>query len=287
MRKLAITASITQRESRAIEKYLQEINKVSLITPEEEVELAQRIRKGDQVALEKLTKANLRFVVSVAKQYQNRGLPLDDLINEGNLGLIRAAQKFDETKGFKFISYAVWWIRQGIQQALSEQARMVRLPSNKIEDLNKINQAFYELEQKYEREPTAEELSELLELNCDDIKKIRELHSRHQSIDAPLGDDDEGYSLSDVLRCDEFEEADSELQNKISLKIELESSLAILKDREKEVVKMYYGLDAQVPLCLEDIGTVLGLTQERVRQIKDKALRRLRTKGSKALKGYL
>lgn len=287
MRKLAITASITQRESRAIEKYLQEINKVELLTPDEEVTLAKLIRKGDSSALERLTKCNLRFVVSVAKQYQNRGLPLDDLINEGNLGLIRAAQKFDETKGFKFISYAVWWIRQSIQQSLSEQARLVRLPSNKIEDLNKINQAFYELEQKYERDPTEEELADILKLDCDEIKKVRRLYGRHQSIDAPMSDSEDGYSLSDVLKCDEIEQADSELINKHSLRIELENSLAILNDREKEVVTLYYGIGNDIPLCLEDIGTVLGLTQERVRQIKDKAIRRLRTRGSKVLKSFL
>ncbi len=287
MRQLKITKSITNRESQSLEKYLQEIGKVDLLSPEEEVDLAKKIRKGDQVALEQLTKANLRFVVSVAKQYQNQGLSLSDLINEGNFGLIKAAQRFDETRGFKFISYAVWWIRQSILQALAEQSRIVRLPLNKVGSLNKINRAFSELEQKYEREPSAEELADQLEISSDEVKTTLGVASRHVSMDAPFisGEDN---SLLDVLEDGGTPETDKALEYHESLRREIERSLNTLTPRQKDVVLLYFGIGEEHPMSLEDIGVEFGLTRERVRQIKDKAISKLRSvKRSKLLKNYL
>ena len=287
MRQLKITKSITNRESQSLEKYLQEIGKVDLLTPEEEVELAKRIKSGDQAALEKLTKANLRFVVSVAKQYQNQGLSLSDLINEGNLGLIKAAQRFDETRGFKFISYAVWWIRQSILQALAEQSRIVRLPLNKVGSLNKINKAFSELEQAYEREPSAEELAEQLEIPTEEVETTLGVAARHVSMDAPFvtGEDN---SLLDVLENGSTGQTDSELDYKQSLRKEIERSLSTLTERQCDVIKLYFGIGVEHPMSLEDIGEKFGLTRERVRQIKDKAINKLRsTSRSKLLRNYL
>jgi RNA polymerase primary sigma factor len=287
MRQLKISKSITNRESQSIEKYLQEIGKVELLTPEEEVELAKRIKKGDQDALEKLTRANLRFVVSVAKQYQNNSLSLNDLINEGNLGLVKAAQRFDETRGFKFISYAVWWIRQSIIQALAEQSRLVRLPLNKVGSLSKINKAFSELEQKYEREPSAEELAQLLDISPDDIESTMQVSSRHVSVDAPFSDGESG-SLMDVLENREADGTDDHLEFQDSLRIECERTLATLTDRERDVIKLFFGIGVAHAMTLQDIGEHLGLTRERVRQIKDKAINKLRTTSrSESLKAYL
>jgi RNA polymerase primary sigma factor len=287
MRQLKITKSITNRESQSLEKYLQEIGKVDLLTPEEEVDLAKRIKQGDQIALEKLTKANLRFVVSVAKQYQNQGLSLSDLINEGNLGLIKAAQRFDETRGFKFISYAVWWIRQSILQALAEQSRIVRLPLNKVGSLNKINKAFSELEQQYEREPSAEELAELLEITTDEVETTLGVAARHVSMDAPFVEGEDN-SLLDVLENSTMPGTDSHLDYADSLRREIERSLGTLTDRQADVIKLYFGIGVEHPLSLEDIGDKFGLTRERVRQIKDKAINKLRaTSRSKLLKTYL
>jgi RNA polymerase primary sigma factor len=287
MRQLKITKSITNRESQSLEKYLQEIGKVDLLTPDDEVDLAQRIRQGDQAALEKLTKANLRFVVSVAKQYQNQGLSLSDLINEGNLGLIKAAQRFDETRGFKFISYAVWWIRQSILQALAEQSRIVRLPLNKVGSLNKINKAFSELEQTYEREPTAEELAEVLELQTSEVETTLGVAARHVSMDAPFVDGEDN-SLLDVLENMNTDKTDSALEYKDSLRNEIERSLSTLSERQKDVIKLYFGIGVEHPMSLEDIGIKFDLTRERVRQIKDKAINKLRTTSrSKLLKAYL
>ncbi len=287
MRQLKITKSITNRESQSLEKYLQEIGKVDLLTPDDEVDLAQRIREGDQIALEKLTKANLRFVVSVAKQYQNQGLSLSDLINEGNLGLIKAAQRFDETRGFKFISYAVWWIRQSILQALAEQSRIVRLPLNKVGSLNKINKAFSELEQTYEREPTAEELAEVLELQTSEVETTLGVAARHVSMDAPFVDGEDN-SLLDVLENKNTDKTDGALEYKDSLRNEIERSLSTLSERQKDVIKLYFGIGVEHPMSLEDIGIKFDLTRERVRQIKDKAINKLRTTSrSKLLKAYL
>jgi RNA polymerase primary sigma factor len=287
MRQLKITKSITNRESQSLEKYLQEIGKVDLLTPEEEVDLAKRIKQGDQIALEKLTKANLRFVVSVAKQYQNQGLSLSDLINEGNLGLIKAAQRFDETRGFKFISYAVWWIRQSILQALAEQSRIVRLPLNKVGSLNKINKAFSELEQTYEREPSAEELAELLEISTDEVETTLGVAARHVSMDAPFVEGEDN-SLLDVLENNSMPGTDQHLDYADSLRREIERSLGTLTDRQCDVIKLYFGIGVEHPMSLEDIGDKFGLTRERVRQIKDKAINKLRaTSRSKLLKGYL
>jgi RNA polymerase primary sigma factor len=286
MRQLKITKSITNRESASLDKYLQEIGKEDLITADMEVILAQRIKAGDQAALEKLTKANLRFVVSVAKQYQNQGLSLPDLINEGNLGLIKAAQRFDETRGFKFISYAVWWIRQSILQALAEQSRIVRLPLNQVGSLNKINKAFSALEQKFEREPSAEELSEVLEIPEEKIADTMRVSGRHVSMDAPFvqGEDN---SLLDVLVNHDSPRADSQLMNE-SLQKEIERSLSTLTERERDVVKLFFGIGMNHGLTLEEIGAKFDLTRERVRQIKEKAIRRLRhTSRSKLLKAYL
>ncbi|MEY3241103.1 MAG: hypothetical protein RIR11_2541 [Bacteroidota bacterium] len=287
MRQLKITKSITNRESQSLEKYLQEIGKVDLLTPEEEVDLAKRIKQGDQIALEKLTKANLRFVVSVAKQYQNQGLSLSDLINEGNLGLIKAAQRFDETRGFKFISYAVWWIRQSILQALAEQSRIVRLPLNKVGSLNKINKAFSELEQQYEREPSAEELADLLEITTDEVETTLGVAARHVSMDAPFVEGEDN-SLLDVLENTAMPGTDQHLEYADSLRREIERSLGTLTDRQADVIKLYFGLGIEHPMSLEDIGDKFGLTRERVRQIKDKAINKLRaTNRSKLLKNYL
>ena len=287
MRQLKITKSITNRESQSLEKYLQEIGKVDLLTPEEEVELAKKIKQGDQISLEKLTKANLRFVVSVAKQYQNQGLSLSDLINEGNLGLIKAAQRFDETRGFKFISYAVWWIRQSILQALAEQSRIVRLPLNKVGSLNKINRAFSELEQEYEREPSAEELAALLEIPTEEVETTLGVAARHVSMDAPFVEG-EYNSLLDVLENDSTPATDASLEYKDSLRREIERALGTLTDKQAEVIKLYFGLGVEHPESLEDIGDKFGLTRERVRQIKDKAINKLRsTTRSKLLKQYL
>ena len=286
MRQLKITKSITNRESQSLEKYLQEIGREGLITAEEEVRLARLIRTGDQNALDKLTKANLRFVVSVAKQYQNQGLSLPDLINEGNLGLIKAAKRFDETRGFKFISYAVWWIRQSILQALAEQSRIVRLPLNQVGSLNKISKAYSKLEQEYEREPSAEELSKLLEIPTEKISDTMRVSGKHVSMDAPFvqGEDN---SLMDVLENADSPRADNLLMNE-SLQKEIDRSLSTLTEREREVVKLFFGIGMQHGLTLEEIGAQFDLTRERVRQIKEKAIRRLRHKSrSKLLKAYL
>ncbi len=285
MRQLKITKSITNRESASLDKYLQEIGKEDLITVEEEVELAQRIRKGDQEALEKLTKANLRFVVSVAKQYQNQGLSLPDLINEGNLGLIKAAEKFDETRGFKFISYAVWWIRQSILQALAEQSRIVRLPLNQVGSLNKINKAFAKFEQEHERTPSPEELAKALDLPKEKVSDTLRVSGRHVSVDAPFADGEDN-SLLDVLVNADSPNADRGLISE-SLGTEVERALATLTDREKDIVKYFFGIGCQ-EMTLEEIGEQFGLTRERVRQIKEKAIRRLRHNSrSKLLKTYL
>jgi RNA polymerase primary sigma factor len=286
MRQLKITKSITNRESASLDKYLQEIGREDLITAEEEVILAKKIRDGDEVALAKLVKANLRFVVSVSKQYQNQGLSLPDLINEGNLGLIKAAKRFDETRGFKFISYAVWWIRQSILQALAEQSRIVRLPLNQVGSLNKINKAYSRLEQEFEREPTAEELSRVLELPEDKVADTMRVSGRHVSMDAPLlnGEDN---SLLDVIVNHDSPRADRMLMNE-SLQREIERSLSTLTERERDVIKLFFGIGCQHGLTLEEIGAKFDLTRERVRQIKEKAIRRLRhSSRSKLLKTYL
>ena len=286
MRQLKITKQVTNRETASLDKYLQEIGKVELITAEEEVELAQRIKAGDQRALEKLTKANLRFVVSVAKQYQNQGLTLPDLINEGNLGLIKAAQRFDETRGFKFISYAVWWIRQSILQALAEQSRIVRLPLNKIGSINKINKAYASLEQAHERPPSAEEIATKLEMSEMDVKESMRNSGRHVSMDAPLVEGEDS-NLYDVLNSDDSPNPDDDLMVD-SLRTEIERSLATLTPREGDVIRLYFGLNGQHPLTLEEIGERFDLTRERVRQIKEKALRKLRHHNrSAALRVYL
>ena len=285
MRQLKITKSITNRESASLDKYLQEIGREELITVEEEVELAQRIKKGDKDALEKLTRANLRFVVSVAKQYQHQGLSLPDLINEGNLGLIKAAKKFDETKGFKFISYAVWWIRQSILQALAEQSRIVRLPLNQVGSLNKINKAFNKFEQEYERTPTPEELADTLELPKEKVTDTLRVSGRHVSVDAPFQDGDEN-SLLDILINSDSPKADNKLICE-SLMKEIERALSTLTDRERDIIRYFFGINCQ-EMTLEEIGEQFGLTRERVRQIKEKAIRRLRhTSRSKLLKTYL
>ena len=285
MRQLKITKSITNRESASLDKYLQEIGKEDLITVEEEVELAQRIRKGDQKALEKLTRANLRFVVSVVKQYQNQGLSLPDLINEGNLGLIKAAEKFDETRGFKFISYAVWWIRQSILQALAEQSRIVRLPLNQVGSLNKINKAFSRFEQENERRPSPEELADSLDLPAEKVADTLRVSGRHISVDAPFVEGEDN-SLLDVLVNDDSPIADRTLINE-SLSTEVERALSTLTERERDIIKLFFGINTQ-EMTLEEIGEKFGLTRERVRQIKEKAIRRLRhSSRSKLLKTYL
>lgn len=287
MRQLKIAHKITNRESQALDKYLNEISKLPMLTPEEEVKLAQRIREGDQEALDEMTRGNLRFVVSVAKQYQNQGLSLSDLINEGNVGLIKAARRFDETKGFKFISYAVWWIRQSILQALAEQSRIVRLPLNKVGSLNKINKAFSELEQTFEREPSPEELAELLEITTDEVETTLGVAARHVSMDAPFVEGEDN-SLLDVLENNTMPGTDAHLEYADSLRREIERSLGTLTDRQCDVIKLYFGIGVEHPMSLEDIGDKFGLTRERVRQIKDKAINKLRaTSRSKLLKTYL
>ncbi|MCO6499812.1 MAG: sigma-70 family RNA polymerase sigma factor [Vicingus serpentipes] len=286
MRQLKITKSITNRDSASLDKYLQEIGREGLITAEDEVELAQKIREGDQVALEKLVKANLRFVVSVSKQYQNQGLTLPDLINEGNLGLIKAAQRFDETRGFKFISYAVWWIRQSILQAIAEQARIVRLPLNQVGSLNRINKTFSRLEQEFEREPSPEEIADCLEIDKEKVSEAQKISGRHVSVDAPFREDEDG-TLLDVLSNDNSPMTDISLINE-SLQREIDRSLSTLTDRERDVIKLFFGIGIPHPLSLEEIGEKFELTRERVRQIKEKGIRRLRhTSRSKLLKSYL
>jgi len=288
MRQLKIAKQVTNRETASLDKYLQEIGKVDLITADEEVELAKKIKTGDQLALDRLTKANLRFVVSVSKQYQNQGLSLPDLINEGNLGLIKAAQRFDETRGFKFISYAVWWIRQSILQALAEQSRIVRLPLNKIGAINKINKAFSKLEQEYEREPTADEIAVILEVTEHDVKESMRNAGRHVSMDAPLSlSDDNASNLYDVYVVDDGTSTEGGLMSE-SLKREIERALHTLTPREADVVRLYFGLNGEHAMTLEEIGEKFDLTRERVRQIKEKAVRRLKhTSRSRILKSYL
>ena len=286
MRQLKITKQVTNRETASLDKYLQEIGRVDLITADEEIELAQRIKAGDVAALEKLTKANLRFVVSVAKQYQNQGLTLPDLINEGNLGLIKAAQRFDETRGFKFISYAVWWIRQSILQALAEQSRIVRLPLNKIGSINKINKMYAYLEQANERVPSAEEIARELDMSVNDVKESMKNAGRHISMDAPLVEGEDS-NLYDVIRSNESPNPDKSLILD-SLRTEIERALETLTPREADVIRLYFGLGDQHAMTLEEIGETFDLTRERVRQIKEKAIRRLKhTSRSKILKTYL
>lgn len=286
MRQLKIAKQVTNRETASLDKYLQEIGRVELITADEEVILAQKIKQGDKQALEKLTKANLRFVVSVSKQYQNQGLSLPDLINEGNLGLIKAAQRFDETRGFKFISYAVWWIRQSILQALAEQSRIVRLPLNKIGSINKINKAYAQLEQEYERTPNAEEIATLLDISENEVKESLKNAGRHVSMDAPLIQDEEN-TMYDVLRNDDTPTPETGLIYD-SLRKEIERAISTLTQREADVIRLYFGLNGKHPMTLEEIGEKFALTRERVRQIKEKAIRRLKqTSRSKMLKTYL
>jgi RNA polymerase primary sigma factor len=287
MRQLKITKSITNRESQSLEKYLQEIGKVELISPEEEVKLATLIKQGDQQALDRLTKANLRFVVSVAKQYQNQGLSLPDLINEGNLGLIKAAQRFDETRGFKFISYAVWWIRQSILQSLAEQSRIVRLPLNKVGLTNRIQKAYSQLEQQFEREPSAEELAEVLDMDLEEVTATLGINVRHVSMDSPLSEGEES-TLIDVLENPNADKTDNELDHVESLKTEIDRSLKTLTERQKEVICFFFGIGVDHPMSLEDIGEKFSLTRERVRQIKDKAITKLRANNRcKTLRTYL
>ena len=288
MRQLKIVKQVTNRETISLDKYLHDISKESLITAEEEAELARLIREGDKIALEKLTKANLRFVVSVAKQYQNQGLNLSDLINEGNIGLIKAAQRFDETRGFKFISYAVWWIRQSIMQAIAEQARVVRLPLNKIGNITKINRAFSQLEQIHEREPSVDEVADILELTSSEVKDSLRISGRHVSVDAPLSTDAESNTLIDVMsEKDGILNPDKGLMTQ-SLRDEIERSFSTLSYREAEVLRMYFGINHKTPLTLEEIGEQFSLTRERVRQIREKGLRKLKhTSRSKLLKTYL
>ncbi|PWD99037.1 sigma-70 family RNA polymerase sigma factor [Marinilabilia rubra] len=286
MRQLKITKQVTNRESPSLDKYLHEIGKVQLITAEEEVVLAKKIKQGDEKALGQLINANLRFVVSVAKQYQNQGLSLPDLINEGNLGLIKAAQRFDETRGFKFISYAVWWIRQSILQALAEQARIVRLPLNKIGSVNKVNNTFSKLEQEFQREPTSEEIADILDMAPKDVKEALKVSNRHVSMDAPLKPDEEN-TLYDVLLASDTLSPDADLLDD-SLRREIERSLSTLSAREADIIKLYYGLNGEPPYSLEEIGKLFNLTRERVRQIKEKAIKRLKhTYRSRILRNFI
>lgn len=287
MRQLKITKSITNRESQSLEKYLQEIGKVGMISAEDEVKLAAEIKKGNQKALERLVKANLRFVVSVAKQYQNQGLSLPDLINEGNLGLIKAAIRFDETRGFKFISYAVWWIRQSIMQSLAEQSRLVRLPLNKVGLTNRINKACQQLEQEFEREPTPEEVADLLDVCLEDVAASMNVNTRHVSMDSPLSDNEDSITLVDVLENANAESTDRQLDYYESLKQDVEMSMLALTSRQKDVLCFFFGIGVDHPLSLEDIGERFNLTRERVRQIKDKAISKLKTKTCSQLRVYL
>lgn len=287
MRQLKITNKITTRESLALDKYLNDIGKISMLNADEEAELARRIRQGDQEALDKLTRSNLRFVVSVAKQYQNQGLSLSDLINEGNVGLMKAARRFDETKGFKFISYAVWWIRQSILQAIVEYSRIVRLPLNKVGSYNKVNEAYLSFIQEFEREPTNEELAEILEMNPKEVGNMLKGNGRHVSVDAPLSGEEGDSTMLDMISSEDQESPDGRLMEQ-SLKDEVRQGLNILSIREVEVLSSYYGLDGQKPLTLEEIGELYGLTRERVRQIKERAIRRLRKAYNRnALRSYL
>jgi len=287
MRQLRISKSITNRESESLEKYLQEIGRVEMISPEEEVRLARLIKQGDQKALDKLTKANLRFVVSVAKQYQNQGLTLPDLINEGNLGLIKAAQRFDETRGFKFISYGVWWIRQSIMQALAEQARIVRLPLNKVGLTKRISHAYSHLEQEFERPPSVEELATYLNVEIEEVAATINVASRHISMDSPLSEGEEN-TLMDVLENSNADSADKQIMFNDSLRQEIQRSLSLLTPRQKEVICSFYGIGVDEPVSLEDLGARYGLTRERVRQIKDKALKKLQTySASNLLRDYM
>jgi RNA polymerase primary sigma factor len=287
MRQLKISKSITNRESQSLEKYLQEIGKVELIGPEEEVRLARLIKQGDQRALDRLTRANLRFVVSVSKQYQNQGLSLPDLINEGNLGLIKAAQRFDETRGFKFISYAVWWIRQSILQALAEQSRIVRLPLNKVGLTNRIQKAFSHLEQEFEREPSAEEVATFLEMDTDEVAASLSMSSRHVSMDTPLSDGEDN-TMMDVMENPNADRTDKAVEHDESLRMELDRSMQVLTERQKEVICYFFGIGVDHPMSLEDIGEKFNLTRERVRQIKDKAITKLKTNSrSQQLRTYL
>jgi len=286
MRQLKITKQITNRASKSLDKYLQDISKLSMITAEEEVELAQRIKKGDQKALDKLVTANLRFVVSVAKQYQNQGLSLSDLINEGNAGLVKAAKRFDETRGFKFISYAVWWIRQSILQAIAQQARIIRLPLNKIGSISKIRKAYSYLEQEHEREPNAHEIANNLDLSVKDVKQSMSVSGRHLSMDAPF-QEGETSNLYDVVQSDESPRLDAELM-KNSLNVEVNRALSTLSEKEAHVIKHFYGINVKQPKSLQEIGERVGLTRERVRQIREKGIRKLRhTSRNKVLKTYL
>lgn len=282
MRQLKIIKNITNRESASLEKYFNDINKVEMVTPEEEVALAKRIQKGDEVACEKLVKANLRFVVSVAKQYQNQSLSLNDLINEGNLGLIKAAKKFDPTRGFKFISYAVWWIRQSIMQAMAEQSRMVRLPLNKVGTISKVNRAISDLEQHLERTPTEEELAKILDMQENDVKNTLTTNTKHVSVDAPFHEGESG-SLLDVMENNGSERTDQHMVHNHSLSVETERTLSQLNERDKLVVKMFYGIGTEQAMSLENIGEELGLTRERVRQIKEKSIQKLQNSPKKQL----
>ena len=288
MRQLKITKSITNRESQSLEKYLQEIGKVDLLTPEEEVDLAKRIKQGDQEALERLTKGNLRFVVSVAKQYQNQGLSLSDLINEGNLGLIKAAQRFDETRGFKFISYAVWWIRQSILQAIIEYSRIVRMPHNKSTSYNRLNEAYVSFVQEFERDPSHEELAELLNVPIRDVINNMPGNNRHISFDAPVSSDEDSFTLLDMIETDEEMQPDLKLMEE-SMRLDIMYSLSALAPREAEVLAFYFGLKGEKPLTLDEIGEQLELTRERVRQIKERAIRRLRKtmKRNTSMRSYM
>lgn len=288
MRQLKITNRITQRDSLALDKYLSDINKIGMLTSEQEAELARKVREGDENALHQLTRANLRFVISVAKQYQNQGLSLEDLINEGNMGLIKAAKRFDETKGFKFISYAVWWIRQSILQALVENSRLVRLPLNKIGSQNRINEAYLSFMQEFEREPTAEELADLLGMKEKDVQNAMRIGLRHVSVDAPIGNDDEdSITMLDTLACSDEEIPENQLISE-SLKQEVREGLRMLAHREAEVIEAYYGLSGKPPMTLEEIGEMCELTRERVRQIKERAIRRLRKASNRnSLRSFL
>lgn len=289
MRQLKITKQITGRDSYSMEKYLQEIGKIRVLSPDEEANLAKKMKKGDSLARERLVLGNLRFVVSVAKQYQNHGLTLGDLINEGNVGLVKAAACFDETKGFKFISYAVWWIRQSILQAIAENARLIRLPLNKISMINKVNKYYTELEQKYQREPTAEEIAEEMNVSSDDVKENMKIAVKPVSMDAPLSEEGEPISLHDVyIPADSVQELPETKLNKDSLKKDIERSLSVLSEREAAILNMYYGLCGYPPMSLEEIGINFGLTSERVRQVKNKSIRKLKDMtGIKRLKTYL